>query len=187
MWRYRPQWCRQKHVDCDHGRLLAAPFGHGAVSRTQWFEAVPIPAGEDRNGVVRNRARCLAPPCQREPELDSSARCEYIRKITSVFPQLDERLDRPCRVSSSGESSRAGLGRALIQRPGALLIDEMSWRLSPRKWEASPTECSMPHASTGTAVMLVESKTQILPLERGRASSGAGAVFSRHQRQAEKK
>jgi branched-chain amino acid transport system ATP-binding protein len=87
--------------------------------------------------------------------------CMSISDITDLFPQLADRLNVRAGLLSGGEQQMLALARALIQRPKALLIDEMTLGLSPRNGERIADRVQHAARATGTAVMLVEQHSDL--------------------------
>ncbi|ALL79237.1 hypothetical protein AD006_32135 (plasmid) [Pseudonocardia sp. EC080610-09] len=56
---------------------------------------------------------------------------ERLERIEERFPVLREKKDRPAASMSGGEQQLLAIGRALIQEPGLIVLDEPSLGLSP--------------------------------------------------------
>jgi branched-chain amino acid transport system ATP-binding protein len=54
-----------------------------------------------------------------------------VEEVLESFPILRERRDQPAGTMSGGQQQQLAIGRALVQRPRLLLLDEMSMGLSP--------------------------------------------------------
>ena len=54
-----------------------------------------------------------------------------IEEVLETFPILRERRNQPAGTMSGGQQQQLAIGRALVQRPRLLLLDEMSMGLAP--------------------------------------------------------
>ncbi len=79
-----------------------------------------------------------------------------VDEVYDLFPRLGERSSQPASRLSGGERQMLSIGRALMGRPSALLLDEPSLGLAPRL-VAQIMEMVRKLADTmGLAVLLVE-------------------------------
>ncbi|WP_067663223.1 ABC transporter ATP-binding protein [Nocardia miyunensis] len=79
-----------------------------------------------------------------------------IQEVLTHFPALRERLDVKAGMLSGGEQQMLAVGRALIQRPKVLLLDEMSMGLAPTVVESLLRGLRRIATESGVAVVLVE-------------------------------
>jgi branched-chain amino acid transport system ATP-binding protein len=57
---------------------------------------------------------------------------ESLNRVYTLFPRLAERRKQIANTMSGGEQQMVAVGRALMDEPRLLVIDEVSWGLSPR-------------------------------------------------------
>ena len=61
-----------------------------------------------------------------------SEMAEVLEEVLRLFPRLRERLDQQAGTLSGGESQMLAIGRALMNRPRLLMLDEPSFGLAPQ-------------------------------------------------------
>jgi branched-chain amino acid transport system ATP-binding protein len=79
-----------------------------------------------------------------------------LSEIFELFPRLEERLGRPASSLSGGERQMLSIGRALVARPTALLLDEPSLGLAPLLVAQIMALVRRLADTLGLAVLLVE-------------------------------
>jgi branched-chain amino acid transport system ATP-binding protein len=113
-----------------------------------------------------------------------------LARVLERFPILAERLDQPAGTLSGGEQQQLALGRALMQRPRLLLLDEPSLGLAPRVVAGFFRIVSDLNEREGLSVLVVEQNANLAlalssrayVLEVGRvAVAGASAELRRHE------
>ena len=111
---------------------------------------------------------------------------EAVEEVLETFPILRERRDQAAGTMSGGQQQQLAIGRALVQRPRLLLLDEMSMGLSPTV-VLDLFALVQRIAERGVAVVMVEQfvgqalkvADQAVVLEQGRVvASGAPSDLS---------
>src|SRR3546814_20944882 len=78
-----------------------------------------------------------------------------LEHVLSLFPVLKVKLDSPAGSLSGGQQQMVAIGRALMARPGLLLLDAPSLGLAPLTGRDMFRIIRPPHAP-GTSALLVE-------------------------------
>ncbi len=79
-----------------------------------------------------------------------------LAKVLALFPRLEERLTQRAGTMSGGEQQMLAIGRAMMQRPRLLLLDEPSLGLAPLVIRQIFDAIRTLNESEGIAVLLVE-------------------------------
>jgi branched-chain amino acid transport system ATP-binding protein len=120
---------------------------------------------------------------------DRSAYGDNLARVYEIFPRLAERRRQPAGTMSGGEQAMLAVGRALVNDPKILLIDEPSAGLAPAIVEEL-LEVLLTVRATGLTMLLVEQNIRFglrlsdraALLQRGRiVYSGATADLDENQ------
>jgi branched-chain amino acid transport system ATP-binding protein len=90
--------------------------------------------------------------------LSKGERKARVEEVVTTYPLLARLIGRRVRKLSGGERKLVAIGRALMNRPRVLLLDEPSAGLAPQLSREILTERVGALAQAGVAVLLVEQK-----------------------------
>ena len=140
-------------------RALAGlePASHGTVEIAGADVTRVLPHERARQGLafVPGGSAVLPTLTVRENLVVAGGDEDGIAEVLGWFPVLSNRLDTAAGNLSGGEQQVLAVGQAVLRRPKALLVDELSLGLSPEAL-ASVLALVEGLASQGTAVILVE-------------------------------
>ena len=93
--------------------------------------------------------------------LDRSERRRRLDRVFGLFPRLAERRNQAGRTLSGGEQQMLAIGRALMNRPALLLLDEPSLGLSPILVKEIFTIIKRVNEEQGMSILLVEQNAKV--------------------------
>jgi branched-chain amino acid transport system ATP-binding protein len=104
---------------------------------------------------------------------------ERIDDVFDLFPRLSQRRKQLGGLLSGGEQQMLAIGRALVQRPRLLMVDELSLGLAPVIYQ-QVGDTVRELARSGLSVLLVEQNARLAMriCTRGYLLSGGAAVLS---------
>ena len=84
-----------------------------------------------------------------------------IKTVYEIFPRLEERKDQMGGTLSGGEQQMLAIGRALVNKPEIILLDEPSLGLAPIIVEDIFKTIKEINRTNGTTILLVEQNSRI--------------------------
>jgi len=95
------------------------------------------------------------------PRKDRDGVASDIQRVYGYFPRLRERINQPAGQLSGGEQQMLAIGRALMNRPTLLLLDEPSLGLSPLLVKEIFTIIKRVNEEQGMSILLVEQNAKV--------------------------
>ena len=92
---------------------------------------------------------------------DRDGVAEDLERVYGYFPRLKERIDQPAGQLSGGEQQMLAIGRALMNRPKLLLLDEPSLGLSPLLVKEIFAIIRRVNEEQGMSILLVEQNAKV--------------------------
>jgi branched-chain amino acid transport system ATP-binding protein len=95
------------------------------------------------------------------PRKDRDGVAQDLELVYGYFPRLKERVDQRAGALSGGEQQMLAIGRALMNRPTLLLLDEPSLGLSPILVREIFTIIKRVNEEQGMSILLVEQNAKV--------------------------